>query len=171
MKEEIIEKLEQFQRDIPEGRKDDMEYILYIIGAGMDEQLLAEMGKEDFNIVMKLAGLKLPSLLENLDPKYDVNYRSKSGITALIIASYLGCEESARALLKKGADVNSAMNDGTTALMYAANKGYREVIELLLDEGAYPNVKTVSGTTALEHANFREHDEIAGILRAAGAKD
>lgn len=66
----------------------------------------------------------------------DVNAKTNTGDTALILASEQGYRETAQALIEKRADVNAKRIDGTTALIFASEKGNRDVVQVLIDTGA-----------------------------------
>lgn len=88
-----------------------------------------------------------------LDQGADPNARTKTGMTALMIASAAGYAESVELLLDKAADVNAMDRQGMTALMFAAREGRPNVVELLMEQRAYVNAKNSRGKTALRIAN------------------
>ena len=70
----------------------------------------------------------------------EVDARTTTGYTALLLASREGYRETTDVLLAAGADVNAAAADGTTALVIATIRRHLEYAEFLLDQGADPNL-------------------------------
>lgn len=97
----------------------------------------------------------------------NVNAKTKSGRTVLMIASEGGHANIARALIEHGADVNMVDNGGHTALIWASRHGVIECVRLLLAAGADPRVADKFGRTAMHHARERGHVEIAKLLDEA----
>jgi len=83
----------------------------------------------------------------------DVNLKSDSGMTALMLAMNPSSESDshkiATLLLKAGAEVNAESGGGNTALMEAAHKGMTTLVELLIEKGASLNTQNKYGETAL----------------------
>jgi ankyrin repeat protein len=68
---------------------------------------------------------------------------TRSGDTALMIASRTGKVDAVRVLLDRGAQVNAKENwGGTTALMWAASERHPDVVELLIERHADVNAKS-----------------------------
>jgi len=134
-----------------------------------------------------------------LDAKADPNIQSKSGNTALILATDL---DIIRLLLKAGvnpniqneagvgiliksakngridivkelidvnADLNVKNSAGDTPLILAAAQGHKEIVELLINAKADLNVQNQFGETALTWAAFQGHTDIVKILIEAKA--
>ena len=131
------------------GNKEDD--ILYLISASV---------YGDTKLVRKL-----------LDEGADVNAKSGSGSTALMMASSKGHKEIVAMLLEKkyGADVNVKNNEGWTALDRASLNEHTEIVEMLLKNGADVNTKDNGGYTALIEASRKGHTEIVAMLLEKGA--
>ena len=111
---------------------------------------------------------KVKELLE----KTNVNAKTESGITALMMACDEGHEEIAGLLIKKRADVNAKeKNDNLTALMLACYHGHKDLVELLIAHRVDVNAEDKKGRTALMVASNRGHTEIAELLKYVGAKE
>lgn len=87
------------------------------------------------------------------------------GVTALMVAAFLGNVNMAKLLVEKGADLNSKSDNGLTALMIASAKGKQELVQLLLDQGADANILDTSGLNAFQMAVAGQHKEVAGLLK------
>jgi len=97
----------------------------------------------------------------------DVNAKTNTGSTALIIAAGQGHIEVVEALLDNKADVNAKVNNGWTVLMFAAtsNSGNRaKTVKLLIDKGADVNTKENVGGTALSLAAYKGYADGMKIL-------
>ncbi len=66
----------------------------------------------------------------------DVNAKTPTGGTALMITARFGHPEIAQALIAAGADVNATDEDGKTALARATGGGHTEIVRVLLAAGA-----------------------------------
>jgi ankyrin len=75
----------------------------------------------------------------------EVNDRSASGTTALVVAAHSDQRAVAELLLERGADPNDAAG-GYTALHAAVLRGNPDLVRALLARGATPNVETTKGT-------------------------
>lgn len=112
----------------------------------------------------------LKEVRDMLNRGASVNFRDRhSGSTALIAASYEGCIEVVRALLKQeGVDVNIRDNDGETALIWASAKGtkghLKVVTALLKHDGVDVNIQNIGGWTALIDASYYGHVEVVRAL-------
>lgn len=89
--------------------------------------------------------------------------------TGLYLAARIGCLESTRYFLNKGAIVDQANARGFTALMLAAQNGYIEVVHLLLKKRADVNKANSEGWTALMIATYTGCCEVAQLLVDNGA--
>lgn len=106
-------------------------------------------------------------LLEN---NAKVDFKNKSGDTALNIASMRGHTEIVRALLARGAKINNPGRGGYTPLIYASGGGHSEIVKTLLDKGAKVDYQTKQGITSLKAASDMKRDKVVQILLANGAK-
>jgi ankyrin repeat protein len=73
-----------------------------------------------------------------LDRGADVKARSRSGMTALMVAASYGHKETVQLLVSRGAEIN-ASRDGDTALTFAKEHRHTEVVEWLRQAGAIEN--------------------------------
>lgn len=67
--------------------------------------------------------------------KFDINYQTESGWTALIAASFFGNADAVEFLLSRGADMNLKDTNGKTALDHARMSQHKNVIKLLTGGG------------------------------------
>lgn len=108
-----------------------------------------------------------------LDKKGNVDFKSVSGLTALMASAQLADHklglENAELLVKRGAKLNLANNSGETALMLAANGGNEKLVRFLVDKGADVKLKSSAGTTALGYAKLSGQDAIVRFLESKGA--
>ncbi|HRJ45851.1 MAG TPA: ankyrin repeat domain-containing protein [Opitutaceae bacterium] len=83
---------------------------------------------------------RVDAVLAQMDRVGGMGARSPEGWTPLIVASYHGHLELARALIERGADVNAVNRKGTSVLMFAKSAALRDgnfaVMDLLLAAGA-----------------------------------
>lgn len=70
-----------------------------------------------------------------------LDWKNKSGTTALMIAAEYGNLEVVKFLLKQGADVNARDCMGATPLMWASYSNSTQILNTLLDAGANVNAK------------------------------
>ena len=107
----------------------------------------------------------------------DVNKKSESGMTALMLAMNPNTETDsfkiASLILDAGAEVNTESGGGNTALMEAGHKGLTSVVELLLEKGALTNIQNKYGETALIVSCMQggEPDVVKALLAAGADKD
>ena len=94
------------------------------------------------------------------------------GYSALHLASWLGHEHVAKALLDgkyegRGATIDLRSVSGMTALMRASSRGHEAVVRLLLSRGAKQELQNSDGT-ALHHAvRGGDHHGVVALLCAA----
>ncbi|EFP81384.2 uncharacterized protein PGTG_07005 [Puccinia graminis f. sp. tritici CRL 75-36-700-3] len=91
-------------------------------------------------------------LLEQQEPKCDIEIPDAMGWTALIIAASAGITEVVSELIHAGANVNAVNQKGQTALHYAASKGRLEIGRLLVQYGADINAKDRANQLPLHRA-------------------
>lgn len=103
----------------------------------------------------------------------DVNKRTGSGETALMLAVWDNRIEVARILIEHGADVNAIEPKGdieVTALMIAARYGRIKMMRLLIEHGADVNAKSLEhGYTVLQRAVRNGQTEAVKLLIEHGA--
>ena len=101
----------------------------------------------------------------------DINWKTHSGATALMTASFYGHVEIVKLLLAAKANINATDHNGITALMWACFTGNIEIVKLLLAAGADTNIeyKTFFGNgteTALSLAQQCGHLAIVKIINS-----
>ena len=64
------------------------------------------------------------------------NFKSKSGLTALMYAAQLSLMEPAQALVAAGTDINVTDDRGETALTIAGDRGHQDMVAFLKSKGA-----------------------------------
>lgn len=89
---------------------------------------------------------------------------NRPGMTALMLASFNGEVELARALLQRGASIGLVNHYGRTALIMAAMAGRADVVELLLSIDCPIDAVDAWERDALAWAHGRGHERIATIL-------
>lgn len=108
------------------------------------------------------------------------NIADKTGATPLMLATQLGFNEGAEALIKAGAQVDVSNSTGETPLITAVHNRNLELIEILLKAGADPDRTDNSGRSARVYAQagradprvlatLEQHETKAGDATAAGA--
>jgi serine/threonine-protein phosphatase 6 regulatory ankyrin repeat subunit A/serine/threonine-protein phosphatase 6 regulatory ankyrin repeat subunit B len=111
---------------------------------------------------------KLDGVKSQLAAGADVNTRSRSGNTALMLAieySY-GRLDVATFLIDNGADLNAVDNDGNTALMNAISRNNNEAVVALLAHKAAVHFRNKEGRTALHIAAAEVHQRDVEALLA-----
>ena len=86
------------------------------------------------------------------------------------MAAHEGDEESARALLERGARVNAGKPEGITPLLLAVDSENLGLVKLLLDSGADIKARRSDGYTALMDAAAAGNAEMVSLLLAHGAE-
>ncbi|KAF4973756.1 hypothetical protein FSARC_64 [Fusarium sarcochroum] len=128
-------------------------------GIAKSGAVLAIATKSNYSVIVQLL----------IDAGVDINWKDKTGETALHVAARFGHDECARIILN-GTQVQQAdleATEGTyawTPLQVAAVDGRFNVAELLVEAGADPTRLDSSGWTAREHAALRGHMNIARLL-------
>ena len=95
--------------------------------------------------------------------------RTKSGETAVHVASSQGCQEVLLLLLRAGADVNVVSDDGFAALHHASIRGHKGIIETLLEYDANVDSESLEGITPLYLAAEAGQVKSIETLLARGA--
>ncbi|MDG6093627.1 ankyrin repeat domain-containing protein [Acetobacter sp. AN02] len=91
------------------------------------------------------------------------------GHTALILSSYNGHADAARALLAAGADPDRRDVKGATALAGVSFKGQTEIARMLLEAGADVNATDLLGRTPLMFAAMFGRTDMVRLLLDARA--
>jgi ankyrin repeat protein len=97
------------------------------------------------------------------------NLRNHKGDSLLMLASYHGHLDAARALLEHGADPELRNDHGQTPIAGAAYKGDLPMVRLLLEHGTDVEGAAPDGKTALMMAAMFNRTEIVDLLVAHGA--
>ncbi|RGP67986.1 hypothetical protein FLONG3_8321 [Fusarium longipes] len=121
--------------------------------------VLAIATKSNYSVIVQLL----------IEAGVDINWKDKSGETALHVAARFGHVECAQIILKGTQDQKADLEatEGTyswTPLHVAAVDGKFNVAELLVEAGADITRLDSSGWTAREHAALRGHMDIARLL-------
>ncbi len=100
----------------------------------------------------------IPILLILLDHfRIDVNIRSSSGQTALMIACHYGHIEIVKLLCERGAQINCQDNTKFNALLYCVKQNYIPHAAYLLQQEADIKVSDLNGCTVVHWAAFRNN--------------
>jgi len=113
-----------------------------------------------------------PLLVSWLDreEKSDIDSRSRTGETALMIAAKSNQLATAKCLLDHGANPEVTDANGQTVLAIAVCAGYMALAKLLLDQAASIECVDNEGNTPLHHAVKTNHAELVNlIIDRAGA--
>jgi ankyrin repeat protein len=110
-------------------------------------------------------------LLLIIEEGASVDARSRSGYTALMLASLNGHNATVKQLLEKGANINfQEASHRFTPLAFAIASGNVETVRLLLENGANKFMKDTEGRNALDHAKLQGSAEIIQLINQSSAK-
>jgi ankyrin repeat protein len=151
--------------------------------AGLDAVVLAaEQGEAEILRVLLEAGasgaarakdvaLNQPRDSEVDRSQLELRKKRADGVTALMEAAHMECQECVRMLLEHGADAKAKTNAGLTALHRAAYAADPETMRLLLEAGSPVNVADDRGFTPLMMAvNSRTRNlQVVKMLLDRGA--
>lgn len=98
----------------------------------------------------------------------DINVRTRSGHSPLILASTIGSFENCRLLLEAGAAVSMAANDIFTALHAACYYGHASICRLIIDADGKSIFERFGHETPLEIAARRGHLDVVQVLLENG---
>lgn len=145
---------------------DDAWSMQRLLAAGMDGNA-ADPARGESGLVLALreGSMKVFALLL-AQPGINLEARSGTGVTALMMASYKHNQPAVLALLAKGAQVNQT---GWTALHYAAAAGDLPIMRILLDRYAYIDAEAPSKVTPLMFAAREGQDGSVKLLLEEGA--
>ena len=91
----------------------------------------------------------------------DINARNEAGMTALMVAAYLGRLEMVRSLSDHGADLNATDSKGSTAAMLADQSGHEDVVRILVARGVKKaQTAKVSETPSLRLIQAEPSDDV-----------
>jgi uncharacterized protein len=103
----------------------------------------------------------------------DIEAKTKTGETPLILAAESGMDSTVQMFLDRGANIEAtADGDGATALLRAIRASRTKAvkaIQVLLERGANIEAADVEGDTALNLAVMYSNEEIVKLLLAKGA--
>lgn len=176
----------------------DAQAVIKLLDRGMD---VNTVNRDGDTLLIQAVRNDMPELLDALlQRRARLNFRNRSGETALSIAAFTGnmtyvqriVESGAEVnffgwppityaafnnhptiveyLIKKGAEVNAKTENGSTALYLAARNGFTDVVKMLLRFDADPTIANQYGETAVDAAMKGNFDEILGLLRDAGGR-
>ncbi len=94
----------------------------------------------------------------------DVNIKSHSGKTALMVAAGNNSVDNMMLLLANGADIDAIDNRNYNALMYAAESGSYYACEFLFGMGINANVISIDEKSALDIARENSYTPIVSLL-------
>lgn len=106
----------------------------------------------------------LQGLVKRQLSQRDLNTRSPSGQTVLMLAAVGGHLDLTKYLLDQGADPNAVDFGGNTLLMDLVFKGDLEMIKLLLQYGADTSHRNVRGFTARDLAVMFNRKDVLRLL-------
>jgi len=124
-------------------------------------------GVKDTDLITAAENGNVDKIRELLALNADVNSKTQSGITALMMASMGGHTDIVKLLIAGEAEVDAKSNRGVTALITAAKEGHDGIVEILLKYGANADLETEGGLTALDVAMEEGHTEIVKRLESA----
>ncbi|KAJ8353142.1 hypothetical protein SKAU_G00207090 [Synaphobranchus kaupii] len=111
----------------------------------------------------------MAAIRAHLDKFKEVDGRSDSGQTALMLAAEQGSLEIVQELIKRGANINLDDVDCWTALISAAREGHVDVVKELLANNANLEHRDMGGWSALMWAAYKGCIEVARLLLEKGA--
>jgi ankyrin repeat protein len=146
---------EKFKPDFESTKNQTMRVMSGLVGKGeLDDKMLKAI--EDGNLTLTRACLQQGA---------QANAKTKTGLTALMLACCYGHTGIAGALLEKGADMNLKTQDyAFNALHFACMNGYPETVKSLLEKGVDVNGTSKDGSTPLIWAAYRGRLEVVKVL-------
>jgi ankyrin repeat protein len=108
----------------------------------------------------------IPKIKDLIKKCNDLNIKTKTGWTLLMLAAHYGHTEIAQELLNAGANPDAQSNEeGWTALMQTAHNGHTDIAKLLMKAGANPDVQNSDGWTAFMIAAHCGHISVAELSK------
>ena len=133
--------------------------VIDLLRRGMDVNTINPQGD---TLLIQAVREDIPELVDALlkrRPRLD--FRNRSGETAISIAAYLGKLEYVRKLAEAGARLDFP---GWPPLAYAAFNNHPQVVEYLIEKGANINARTETGATPLYLASRYGHTDVVKLL-------
>lgn len=146
-------------------KNDDVITVGELLNRGFDVNTLNPEAEHGLLLAIRVPSPKVTTLLLSRE-KIDVNPRSRSDETPLMLASIKGQLALASQLIDKGADVNKP---GWTPLHYASTYGHLELMNLLLEHHAYIDAASPNESTPLMMAAMYGTASAVKLLLEAGA--
>lgn len=146
-------------------KMDDEAAVKGLLARGFDGNTRDLNGMPGLYLAAREKSLKVAAVLVNWN-KINVEARTTSDESPLMMAALNGLTDLAARLVEKGADVNKP---GWTPLHYAATRGHLQIMTLLLDKYAYIDAASPNGTTPLMMAAFYGTPSAVKLLLEAGA--
>lgn len=144
---------------------DDGPTISTLLARGFDGNTRDAKGQTGLYLATRDKSLKAANALLAWR-KINVEARTTSDESPLMIAALNGSSDLAQVLITKGADVNKT---GWAPLHYAATRGHLQMLSLLLENYAYIDAASPNGTTPLMMAAFYGTPQAVKLLLDAGA--
>lgn len=138
-------------------------------------QLRAERAQMNAEVIDAIELGDFDRLQQLIDRGASVNAKTRSGITALSLATIRGETGMARYLIVRGATLDARdksgdqMSPGNGVIHWAAIYGRAEILDLLLKRGFVPDTRDKNGTTLLMLAAENGHMETVKMLLQHGA--
>lgn len=115
--------------------------------------------------ILAVKSRDITMLSDLLDAGYlDVNSKTESGKTALMVAAQAASDSLCVDLVALGADVGAKNKNGGTPLMHASVGGSLDIVNLLLRKGAEVNERASNGWSALMLASAKGFSQIVKRL-------
>jgi hypothetical protein len=139
-----------------------------LLRSGADVNALDNGGANPLHYAAEVGRADLVrSLLEH---NVDVDLpTSRSHLTALGLASFVGSVEVSRLLIRHGADVNSRTRNDWTPLNRASKQGHLNLVRFLIENHADVDSPNHEGVTPLHSAASKGHLDIVKVLIESGA--
>ena len=146
-------------------KQDRPDAVRSLLERGFEPNTPTADGLDALYVALRDGSLKSAQVLID-GPKTNVDTRTPSDETPLMMACLRGQIDIVRKLIARGADVNKT---GWTPLHYAATGSQIEIMRLLLDQSAYIDAQSPNGTTPLMMAAMYGSEDAAKFLLDAGA--
>lgn len=138
----------------------------FFLDKGANINLINEEGENIFHSIV-YSGV-LERLIDVLNREPDairlINFRTKDGVTPLLLSVLLGKYDLFNALLELNADFDLADNDYYAPIHSACSLGYYDMVVKLVEKGACLHKKTLNGDYPIALAINSDHDEIVKYL-------